>query len=376
MSDQFSMFDLPTWQDTHSATFSRVSPAGPTPCASPDGPRTDPAGPDRLPVSLSASPGKVYPATIPATLHRILFGWSGPAAPECCLANRSQARMSSERLQAALESALADRLHGLGSTIYAIVWKPHVTPSGRAISRLRASARRTSDSEPSSGLSPLSGWITSQAGGNSETAASAEKELSRVHAGGVPSLTVQCHLAGWTTSAASDGERGGTGITAGMTGSSLPQQAQIAGWSTASARDWKDTAGMATEATNPDGSTRTRLDQLPRQAQLAGWPTSTSTDAVRAPGMEFTTPNITLNHMALMAAWGTTEGPARFTASGQMLTGCSAGMTNGGQLNPAFSAWLMGFPPSWCVAALLCPLPHRSRPRKKASTGTPPAPGA
>jgi hypothetical protein len=74
---------------------------------------------------------------------------------------------------------------------------------------------------------------------------------------------------------------------------------------TASARDWKDTPGMATET--EDG--RTRLDQLPRQAQLAG--------------------------------------PARRTATGEMLTGSTAGMESGGQLNPAHSRWLMGLPPEW-----------------------------
>ena len=35
-------------------------------------------------------------------------------------------------------------------------------------------------------------------------------------------------------------------------------------WPTASARDWKDTPGMAQEATNPDGSLRKRTDQLAR----------------------------------------------------------------------------------------------------------------
>lgn len=47
-------------------------------------------------------------------------------------------------------------------------------------------------------------------------------------------------------------------------------------WPTASARDHKDTSGMATEGTNPDGSHRDRLDQLPRAA--TNWATPRASD--------------------------------------------------------------------------------------------------
>ena len=51
------------------------------------------------------------------------------------------------------------------------------------------------------------------------------------------------------------------------------------GWVTPSARDWKDSPGMATVASNPDGSVRNRVDQLPRQAAMAGWPTPQASDS-------------------------------------------------------------------------------------------------
>jgi hypothetical protein len=46
-------------------------------------------------------------------------------------------------------------------------------------------------------------------------------------------------------------------------------------------------------------------------------------------------------------------GPARLTVSGEMLTGSTAAMENGGQLSPHMSRWLMGYPPAWCEAAIL-----------------------
>ena len=209
------------------------------------------------------------------TLPPILSVWSGLAAPLCCLANKSQARQCSESLQSALEA----NLNGPGSMIYQTVWKPHVTPLGRQIYRLRASGRRTSDSEHS--LVP-SGWPTPMAGtpaqnGNNE-------------AGNNDSSRKTVALSGWTTPQAHDPSPRGSG-----------QKLKH--------------------------GTKHGCADLNADAVLSGWPTPTSRD--HKDGKEC--PNVPLNALLGRVAWLTANPQAaRITADGTMLTGCSAGMESGG----------------------------------------------
>ena len=153
------------------------------------------------------------------------------------------------------ESRLTRLMPSCGSTLYKHRLDFSATPLGRRVYRLRASALPTSDSG-------CGGWPTPMAG--------------------------------------TPAQRGYN--EAGNTDSSRKTVA-LAGWATPSARDGKDTPGMKAEGTNPDGSTRNRLDQLPRQAH------GTEQNSSHAP----------------------TE--------------------KRGQLSPAFSLWLQGYPPEWLSCA-------------------------
>ncbi len=289
------------------------------PCATPDGLTINQSGQVLVRANLSARQAKAMGLMTSGTYGHISIGSSASAALSTSLASK---------LQAATQM--------LGSTLYKLTWKQWVTPSGLSRSRLRASALRTSVTEPT-------GWPTPTA--NAGTGAGTEGRQGGMN------IQSAAMLAGWTTPTHSDGSRGGTGITPAMTGSSLTQLVKFVGWPTPTTIDNNQVRGEAAAANAPQRGTT-----IGGAARLAGWPTPQAsdttgggslTDALKAIAGQKRPSGASMGRKLRDFAKLVEACPARLTASGEMLIGSSAGMKSGGQLDPAHSRWLMGLPPEW-----------------------------
>ena len=219
---------------------------------------------------------------------------------------------------AALSSSLASRLQArtasAGSTLYRLTWKPWATPAGRSLLLLRGSARPTSESA-------FTGW---------------------------PTPCARDHFPAHTPEYIAAKKAQGHGMA------NLNDLVQLAGWPTPTTRDWKDGG-------NPDVNVPINA-LLGRTVWLAGWPTTSCNNDRAARPVVMTREDGSKNQQRLQD-FVAICGPARLTASGDLLTGSDAGMENGGQLNPAHSRWLMGLPPVWddCAVTAMDLLPQKRR---------------
>lgn len=214
--------------------------------------------------------------------------------------------LGSVALSLSLASRLQKKTAKLGSTLFRLSWKQSVTPSGRRLYQLVASAHRTCVNEFTSWPTPTAlSFANSRQPGMNQFVKSCEK------------------LAGWPTP---NGDDANNSTRSSGEYQSLTRKARLASWVSPAARDHKDSPGMATQKKNRDGSTRHRLDHLPRQAHLA-----------------------------------------QLTDSGPTPTGSTAATTRTGQLRPEHSLWLMGLPPDVWVSCAERAM-QSSRPRRRHSS--------
>ena len=195
------------------------------------------------------------------------------------------------------------------STLYKHTVKTITTPGGRQILAIKASAHRTSESG-------FTGWPTPTARDHFPAHSEEYIAAKKAQGHGMANLNDLVQLAGWPTPMA------GT-----------PAQK---GYSEAGNTDYSRRAAALCGA-----------EVAGHGMNLTGWPPMRASNGDKP-------------EEAIC-------GPARLTASGEMLTGSDAAMESGGQLNPEHSRWLMGLPPEWgsCVSTAMQSLrPKRQRSSK------------
>ena len=345
------MSDPATLPDTRNVISLPASQDGPTPWPLPDGRVVDPCGLAAALASLSARQVKELGLTISG-----ISGQPGSISS------------ASADLQRCLESRLRARLLTLGSTLYTLTWKEWVTPSGVSRFRQRASVRRTSEID-------RTGWATPVAHEarlgyqrrRGDTKGSQESLTTQV----VNCLTPESdpriqglEMAGWPTPQASDGSGGGQAKRAMNPDRSndLNDFAMLVGWPTPRAADGEKNVRTA-EGSLSEIARKGSPQDLCMAAAIAGWPTPNTMDTVDRVAMRPSraATGRTTGYLTEALVDYATPGPARFTATGELLTGSPAGMESGGQLSPAHSRWLMGYPAVWDECAIRISKPSRKK---------------
>jgi len=307
------MFGRTICETSTSAISSQGSADGRSPCAGQGLKERPESGPDHRPVSPSPSLEK--------DLARLMKGTSHPSG---------STSSETKSLSSFLGNRLRQQFGSDGSMIYSMRWKNAATPAGRQYCQLVASARRISASACSS---ERSGWPTPMAG--AQATATYNQAGNTDYSRKVEALCgkdVKGHglnLAGWPTPTAASVT--GPGHARRLGGLNIQSAAMLAGWHTPLARD-----GDKLDATPP------AIEKRMKDGREIG----TAMEA----------------RMTSVEGWSEHPGPIRITASGQALTGSDAATASSGQLNPAHSRWLQGFPPEWDACAVTA---MRSFPRSR-----------
>lgn len=317
MKGPSSTSDQATLPGMSNAISSPASAAGRLPSSSPTGLRTAPSGLEVAHASRLASLAKEWEQLTKDTSGRISETSSATADLQLSLANKLQARLDVN-----------------GSPEYVLTWKEQAIALGPPICALLASRRRIKDND-STGLQKAF-WRTPSTSDAQRGVMENPKKQAGEH-----SLNNQASKSGWPTPQVHQGPNNGQNRGKDYGGARprmTPQNVQdlVSAWATPSSRDWKDTPGMATTGTNPDGTERQRVDQLPRQANLAGWPTPNVMSGGQTSRSGDRKDELLMGGLVKLTSGPTPSGTPAGTAS-----------PAGYLLNPRFSLWLQGFPAAW-----------------------------
>jgi hypothetical protein len=319
MTDQSATFSRGTSTGTPSATSSQDSAAGPELSASLDGPTTDLFGRAVHPASPSPSQEKAKEPQTPDTFGQV------------CLPSSESAV-----LQSSLESRLRERLGWDGSTPWQLTWKKKTTPSRRPYCQLALSVRRTDATASGLWATPTS--LSYAKNGNNEAGNSAGLVAIRKR--------VLEEQAMWPTPTVGDSQSSGSRNTTASKahpGISLTDAVRGDGgkgrmWPTPRTPTGGPESGKRKQEL---GRTESGGGDLLSEVRASMLPTPAARD-YRSPNLK------------------------PYSERGGGKKGEQLPNVIGGQLNPTWVGWLMGYPPEWVNSAPLA-MPSSRKSRKSSS---------